>query len=126
MSGEFEKQYAVSNMSVRRINRVRVLKLLFHSGSLTQMEIKNQLGLSGPTVTQALQFFTDLGLLREGDEMPSSGGRKPRLIEFCYDAFYSVGVEIRHHHVDIQVINLRGNVVVGKVYRLVFENTVDY
>ena len=125
VSGEFEKQYAVSNMSVRRINRVRVLKLLFHSGSLTQMEIKNQLGLSGPTVTQALQFFTDLGLLREGDEMPSSGGRKPRLIEFCYDAFYSVGVEIRHHHVDIQVINLRGNVV-GKVYRLVFENTVDY
>ena len=40
VSGEFEKQYAVSNMSVRRINRVRVLKLLFHSGSLTQMEIK--------------------------------------------------------------------------------------
>lgn len=113
-------------MSVRRINRVRVLKLLFRAGSLTQMEIKNQLGLSGPTVTQALQFFTGLGFLREGDEMPSSGGRRPRLIEFCYDAFYSVGVEIRHHHVDIQVIDLRGTVVVGKVYHLVFENTVEY
>lgn len=113
-------------MSVRRINRVRVLKLLFRAGSLTQMEIKNQLGLSGPTVTQALQFFTGLGFLREGDEMPSSGGRRPRLIEFCYDVCYSVGVEIRHHHVDIQVINLRGTVVVGKVYHLVFENTVEY
>ena len=113
-------------MSVRRINRVRVLKLLFRAGSLTQMDIKNQLGLSGPTVTQALQFFTGLGLLREGDEMPSSGGRRPRLIEFRYDAFYSAGVEIRHHHVDIQVIDLRGTVVVGKVYRLVFENTAEY
>ena len=120
------QEHAVSNMSVRRINRVRVLKLLFRAGSLTQMEIKNQLGLSGPTVTQALQFFTGLGFLREGDEMPSSGGRRPRLIEFCYDAFYAVGVEIRHHHVDIQVINLRGTVVVGKVYPLVFENTVEY
>lgn len=120
------QEHAVSNMSVRRINRVRVLKLLFRAGSLTQMEIKNQLGLSGPTVTQALQFFTGLGFLREGDEMPSSGGRRPRLIEFCYDVFYSVGVEIRHHHVDIQVINLRGTVVVGKVYHLVFENTVEY
>lgn len=120
------QEHAVSNMSVRRINRVRVLKLLFRAGSLTQMEIKNQLGLSGPTVTQALQFFTGLGFLQEGDEMPSSGGRRPRLIEFCYDAFYAVGVEIRHHHVDIQVINLRGTVVVGKVYPLVFENTVEY
>lgn len=125
MSEIFQEQ-AVSNMSVRRINRVRVLKLLFQTGSLTQMEIKNQLGLSGPTVTQALQFFTGLGLLQEGDEMPSSGGRRPRLIEFCYDAFYAVGVEIRHHHVDVQVIDLRGRVVVGKVYNLLFENTVEY
>lgn len=125
MNDNYQEQ-AVSNMSVRRINRVRVLKLLFRAGSLTQMDIKNQLGLSGPTVTQALQFFTGLGLLREGDEMPSSGGRRPRLIEFRYDAFYSAGVEIRHHHVDIQVIDLRGTVVVGKVYRLVFENTTEY
>lgn len=125
MNENYQEQ-AVSNMSVRRINRVRVLKLLFRAGSLTQMDIKNQLGLSGPTVTQALQFFTGLGLLREGDEMPSSGGRRPRLIEFRYDAFYSAGVEIRHHHVDIQVIDLRGTVVVGKVYRLVFENTTEY
>lgn len=125
MNENYQEQ-AVSNMSVRRINRVRVLKLLFRAGSLTQMDIKNQLGLSGPTVTQALQFFTGLGLLREGDEMPSSGGRRPRLIEFCYDAFYSAGVEIRHHHVDIQVIDLRGTVVVEKVYRLVFENTAEY
>ena len=125
MNENYQEQ-AVSNMSVRRINRVRVLKLLFRAGSLTQMDIKNQLGLSGPTVTQALQFFTGLGLLREGDEMPSSGGRRPRLIEFCYDAFYSAGVEIRHHHVDIQVIDLQGTVVVGKVYRLVFENTAEY
>lgn len=125
MNENYQEQ-AVSNMSVRRINRVRVLKLLFRAGSLTQMDIKNQLGLSGPTVTQALQFFTGLGLLREGDEMPSSGGRRPRLIEFRYDAFYSAGVEIRHHHVDIQVIDLRGTVVVGKVYRLVFENTAEY
>lgn len=125
MNENYQEQ-AVSNMSVRRINRVRVLKQLFRAGSLTQMDIKNQLGLSGPTVTQALQFFTGLGLLREGDEMPSSGGRRPRLIEFCYDAFYSAGVEIRHHHVDIQVIDLQGTVVVGKVYRLVFENTAEY
>ena len=125
MNDNYQEQ-AVSNMSVRRINRVRVLKLLFRAGSLTQMDIKNQLGLSGPTVTQALQFFPGLGLLREGDEMPSSGGRRPRLIEFRYDSIYSAGVEIRHHHVDIQVIDLRGTVVVGKVYRLVFENTAEY
>ena len=36
---------------------------------MTQLEIKNRLNLSGPTVTQILQFFKEAGLLREGDEV---------------------------------------------------------
>lgn len=126
MKTELTAQNAFNNMSVRVINRVRVLQLLFDEGSMTQLDIKNRLKLSGPTVTQTLQFFKEAGLLREGDEIPSSGGRKPRPIEFCYDAFHVAGVEIRRHHVDIRMIDLKGNLVEGVVRRLPFENTAAY
>lgn len=126
MKTELAAQNAFNNMSVRVINRVRVLQLLFEEGSMTQLDIKNRLRLSGPTVTQTLQFFKEAGLFKEGDEIPSSGGRKPRPIEFCYDAFHVAGVEIRRHHVDIRVINLKGNLAEGVVRRLTFENTAEY
>ena len=57
MEAELKEQQTFSNASVRIINRGRVLRLLFQEGSMTQLEIKNRLNLSGPTVTQILQFF---------------------------------------------------------------------
>lgn len=126
MKTEFAAQNPFNNMSVRVVNRVRVLQLLFEEGSLTQLDIKNRLRLSGPTVTQTLQFFKEAGLLKEGEEIPSSGGRKPHPIEFCYDAFHVAGVEIRRHHVDVRIIDLKGNLAAGEVRRLSFENTAAY
>ena len=126
MEAELKEQQTFSNASVRIINRGRVLRLLFQEGSMTQLEIKNRLNLSGPTVTQILQFFKEAGLLREGDEIPSSGGRKPRPIEFCYRSFFAVGVEIRRHHVDVQVMDLKGKTEAGTVRRLVFEDSGAY
>ena len=126
MKTEFAAQNTFNNMSVRVVNRVRVLQLLFEEGSLTQLDIKNRLRLSGPTVTQTLQFFKETGLLKEGEEIQSSGGRKPHPIEFCYDAFHVAGVEIRRHHVDIRIIDLKGNLAAGEVRRLPFENTAAY
>ncbi len=121
-----DNQIIVSNIDVRTANRIRVLQLLFHEENLTQMDIKNRLHLSGPTVTQAVQLFMGAGLVREGKEMPSSGGRKPHLIEFCYDAYHAVGVEIRKHHADICIINLQGHVTARKVYHILFENNDTY
>lgn len=126
MEAELKEQQTFRNASVRIINRGRVLRLLFQEGSMTQLEIKNRLNLSGPTVTQILQFFKEAGLLREGDEIPSSGGRKPRPIEFCYRSFFAVGVEIRRHHVDVQVMDLKGKTEAGTVRRLVFEDSGAY
>ena len=70
-----DNQIIVSNIDVRTANRIRVLQLLFNEENLTQMDIKNRLHLSGPTVTQAVPLFMGAGLVREGKEMPSSGGR---------------------------------------------------
>ena len=58
MEAELKTQQPFSNVSVRAINRERVLQLLFKEGSMTQLEIKNRLNLSGPTVTQICLLYT--------------------------------------------------------------------
>lgn len=117
---------AVSNISVRINNRNRVLRFLFDVKSATQLEIKSTLNLSGPTVTQTLQFFKERSLLADGEEIPSVGGRKPRPIVFCYDAYHAVGVEVRRHHIDISVLDLHGYTVVQRTFRLLFESSEAY
>lgn len=120
------KNDQINTMAVKRINESRILKLLYDEQELTQIEIKERLGLSAPTINQALQLFRRAGIFVDGEELKSSGGRKPRKIAFNYSAFYSVGVEIRPHHVDIVVIDLKGNVERTKTFSLDFKNSSAY
>jgi predicted NBD/HSP70 family sugar kinase len=113
-------------MAVKYINETRVLQLLYWEGELTQMEIKKHLKLSSPTITQAIQMFRKAGLLIDGTELKSSGGRKPRKIAFNYNACHSVGLEIRRHSVVIVITNLKGIVISSEIKRLDFENTSSY
>ncbi len=116
----------LGNKDIRSYNRINMLRLLFDEGALTQADIKKRLKLSGPTITQNIQEFMAKGLLQEGSEQESSGGRRPHLIEFCYNTYHVVGIEVRRHHVDIRVINLHGDTIYGEVKRIVFENTPKY
>ena len=115
-----------SNRSVKLINKSRVLQYLYWNSCETQMNLSKSLRLSLPTITQAIQDFKEMGLLQEGDATESSGGRKPRLIAFNFDAYHSIGVEIRRHHVYIVAINLKGDVVYECTYKLLFENKIEY
>ena len=115
-----------SNISVRLINEQRILHQLYWHGPQTQLTLRNELKLSSPTITQALQAFKECNLVIEGEEMESSGGRKPRTVAFNRDAFHSVGVEIRKHHIAVVVIDMMGTVLREKTIRLPFENTPAY
>lgn len=77
----------LGNKDIRSYNRINMLRLLFDEGALTQADIKKKLKLSGPTITQNIQEFMAKGLLQEGSEQESSGGRRPHLIEFCYNTW---------------------------------------
>ena len=126
MTEGFRDAGAISSSAVRINNRVRVLRFLHEAGSATQMDIRNTLRLSGPTVTQTLQLFKEIGLLSEGEGMPSQGGRKPRPLVFRYGAYHSVGVEIRRRHVDVRAVDLAGNAVAGETFRLPYTGDEAY
>lgn len=74
MEAELKEQQTFSNASVRIINRGRVLRLLFQEGSMTQLESKNRLNLSGPTVTQILQFLRRRAYCGRGMRFPLRAG----------------------------------------------------
>lgn len=116
----------MSNTLLRTLNHKRVFRLLYNEGSLTQADIKEKSGLSGPTVAQCIQSFRQSGVFIDGEELASSGGRKPRMIAFNYDYRYSVGLEIRKHHVDICILNLKGDVIYFESFRLNFELNEEY
>lgn len=116
----------VNTMAVKRINEMRILQLLHRKSELTQLELKQELNLSSPTITQAIQMFKKMGILTDGEELESSGGRKPRKIAFRYNAFHSVGVEIRKNCIDVVVIDLKGQVTIQEVFPLEYENTDRY
>lgn len=120
------KEYVTSNISLRLLNQNRILNLLYNEGSLTQSEIKEKSGLSGPTVNSALQLYKEAGIFICGEALASSGGRKPMLLAFNYDYRYAIGLEIRKHHVDISIINLKGSCLAFKSIRKVFAMTDDY
>lgn len=116
----------VNTMAVKYINETRVLQLLYKEGELTQMELKKQLQLSSPTITQALQMFRKMGILVDGTELQSSGGRKPRKIAFNYNACYSVGIEIRRHSINMVITNLQGKIISGTTKKIEFAHTSAY
>lgn len=116
----------INTVAVKRINEARILQLLYQKCEMTQMELKQELNLSSPTITQAIQNFRRKGLVEDGEELESSGGRKPRKIAFKYSALHSAGVEIRRHHVEVVLIDMKGQVVASETYRLDYENTPAY
>ena len=112
--------------SLKTINMQKIFDLLYREGSLRQNEIREMSGLSGPTVSACLQSFRKQGVFIDGKELESSGGRKPRLVEFNYNIRFAVGVEIRMNHVDVCILTLKGELMSSAVYRLKFRHDSAY
>lgn len=126
MEKDFFSGTRLNTTAVKRINEIRILQMLYWEGELTQTELRQKLTLSPPTITQAVQMFRKCGILTDGAELESSGGRKPRKIAFLYQAFHAAGVEIRPHHIEVVIIDMKGRVEGSETYRLDYENTPAY
>lgn len=73
-------------MPDRMENVVTVLDLLRFGLASTRPELAQQSGLGRAVVSQQLGYLTELGLVREGDLAPSTGGRAPRSLAFRAEA----------------------------------------
>ena len=75
-----------------------VLRALATSGPLSRAQLARELGLSGPTLTQATRYLMELGLIAELDQSPSTGGRPATLLGVVAGAGKVIGVKLADDH----------------------------
>lgn len=115
-----------SDIDVKATNKSNIKKLLYNQRNLTKQEIAKTLKLSMPTVIQNIKDLKNEGLLEEYGTLESSGGRKPQLVHFNYNAKKSIGVTISRNHFRIVIINLENEILYDKKFHSIFESVGDY
>lgn len=87
----------------------RVLRLLYTSkGALTKQQVARTLGLSMPTVYQALSFLANEGLVRDAGELSSTGGRRAQTFSINERGRLAAGISVTAHGLRIVICDLRG------------------
>lgn len=108
-------KYATGTPSmIRDMNRYTVLRMVEAHGPLSRTDIVRKVGLSPPTVSTAVDYLLKCGLVKEVGLGRSSGGRKPRILEFNPEAGYVVGVDLGSSNLAVALSNLGGSIVTKK------------
>lgn len=90
------------------------LELIWKERQISRADIARQTGLSRSTVSEIVSTLLTTGLIAEGGDGPSRGGRRPILLEFQDDAHTVLGVDMGATHVSVILTNLRGKVLEWK------------
>jgi predicted NBD/HSP70 family sugar kinase len=96
-------------------NRKDILELLVEKRELTILEISRELEISVPTVSKNVRLLITDGIVENAGVSESTGGRRPMLVRFLPDAFYSVGVEFSMEYIRIVLMNLVASIKTDRV-----------
>ena len=93
-----------------RYNRAVVLDLVRRLGPVSTSELAQRSGLAVSSVMNVVASLTRRDLVRSVGVGPSTGGRRPTLIELKPNAQYAVGVNIRVTVVEAVLLDLVGDI----------------
>jgi predicted NBD/HSP70 family sugar kinase/biotin operon repressor len=88
-----------------------VLRTIATHGPLSRAQLARDLGLSGPTLTQATKYLRDRGLITEVEQSPSTGGRPATLLGLVADAGQVLGVKLAENHAVGVCVNLQSEIL---------------
>jgi predicted NBD/HSP70 family sugar kinase len=101
--------------SLRRLNRLRVIRALRDEGQISRAEIARRTGLSRSTVSSLVSDLQADGLVVERPEPGSAhgvqGGRPPILLSFDASAGAAVGIDFGHSHLRVAVSDLASTIL---------------
>ena len=87
----------VDKSVVNMANKVNILRILWGNQRIYRAEIARITGLSQPTVMKIVDEFMERGLVNVSGKGVSSGGKPPLMLEFKWDAYYIIGVDINEY-----------------------------
>ena len=101
--------------SLRRLNRLRVIRALRDEGQISRADIARRTGLSRSTVSSLVADLQADGLVIERPEpglaYGAQGGRPPILLLFDASAGAAVGVDFGHSHLRVAVSDLASTIL---------------
>ena len=115
-----------SSIGLKRLNLQKVYHYLYNARSSSKLDISNGTGLSIPTIASNIVELEKRGLIREGHEFKSTGGRRAQSYSICETARIAIGVEILKEEVKIVAIDLYGNIIDDSRKEILFVNNASY
>jgi predicted NBD/HSP70 family sugar kinase len=94
---------------LKGMNRRLVYEALANVGRISRAELARSTGISAPTIGKIVSFFVESGIASEMGEGTSEMGRKPQMLRFNNESFFTIGVEFEGDGLKVGVIDLLGN-----------------
>ena len=88
-----------------------VLRAIATNGPVSRAQLTRDLGISGPTLTQATRYLFERGLITEIQQSPSTGGRPATLLGLVANAGQVLGVKLADNHAVGICINLQSEIL---------------
>lgn len=117
-NADFERQVDMprypkgSPQYINKLNKIRILNLIRERGILSRADAAKLSGISAPTVTRIVdQLIHEEGLIREVGAGKSSGGRRPKMLEFSSLENFVIGIDLGTTHIDGVLANLNAETI---------------
>ncbi len=104
--------------ALRAHNLSLALNLIRERGSITRAELITLTKLSAPTISSLVNVLIDSDFVREAGIGVSSGGRRPIVLEFNYDARHVIGIDMGATHITCLLVNLNGQIIARQMRRM--------
>jgi len=93
------------------VSHGQLLDRLRHDGPTTRRDLLRETGLSRSTLVERITTLQRLGLLREGQRLPSGNGRPPVMLEVDVSSHLTLGIDLGAVHATVAVTDLSGRVL---------------
>jgi predicted NBD/HSP70 family sugar kinase len=104
---------------VKKLNKEEILQQVIRHGQISRADIAKRTQLSRPCVSALVDEMIQEGLLHEVGVGDSTGGRKPILLKYNYDAYAIAGAVFEGSALDMAIADLRGEFLARHRTRLV-------
>ena len=125
MKNVVKPEKKLNQRDIKRSNRAAILGAFRNGGEMTKLELARMLGISITTVTTNINRLLELGFIEEASIAESTGGRKPVVLRFIKDAFYTIGVDISPSRVRLMAANLVSEILLEDSFEIDLSKCFD-
>lgn len=112
--------------TMRKHNRKQIFNLIYKEQRISRLQIAEELNLSLPTVTQALQSLEKAHLIERNGFFQSTGGRKSIVYSCAGNARVAIGAQITKNGFRIIAIDICSHITKRQSIAVEYEHTEAY